>query len=102
MAKAGVVLAILGWSAPAFAEGAMAGKFAFSTTAKPEQTRCAKIGASLAAKLKPPKFKCEASRTGAGAAVTVCLGVGDGAPGYMVFATMKACESERKDESVAE
>ena len=79
----------------------LAGKFAFRTDLKLDQTACVKLTAKDAAQIAAQGYKCESAPLSSGQRALLCSAP-NGKRGYMIFDAKKACDSERKDEAAAE
>ena len=82
-------------------DDALKGKATFDWHSYPERQKCRAIEGQLLADLKSAKFKCDLkpiSNTASGAKAFVCTEQ-KGKREYLVFATMKACEGERKTQA---
>ena len=89
-------------SAPAgAADTRLAGKFAFRTDANPDKVSCARLTPATASRLASPPYMCESTPLSSGKTALSCSRPG-GSGSYLVFDTKAACESERKDQEVAE
>lgn len=91
-----------GLMVPAKADNAkVLGKFAFRTDANLSKTSCTRITAQTASKIASASYRCESTPLSSGKKALMCSAPG-GRGGYLIFDTMLSCESERKDEAVAE
>ena len=94
------VLVLLLVSAPVEAESldVLHGKFAFNWHADPGRQKCIKVAEQLLADFKSSKYRCDLkvkSNTSSGASVRTCTDT-KGRKEYLIFDTMRACETERK------
>jgi len=97
-AAAAITACIL--SAPALADpiDVLNGQYAFNWLTEPAKTRCVKVDAKLFADFKSPQYRCELTpktNTNIGAPVRLCTGVKNKKE-YLIFATQKQCNDERK------
>lgn len=79
----------------------LAGKFAFDWHSLPDTVRCAKLAGPLLAEMRSAKFRCDpkvVSNTSTGASARVCT-ERKGKREYLIFNTLRACESERKTQA---
>lgn len=77
------------------------GKFAFNWHAMPSRVKCAKVDGKLFAEITSKSFTCEmkpVTNTASGAPARVCTGKKPGTE-YLIFDTLKACETERKTQA---
>lgn len=100
------VLIFFLFSAPAYAQtpDVLQGKFAFNWHNNPDRQKCVKVDGPLLADFKSSNYRCDLkvrTNTSSGTGVRTCTAV-KGRKEYLIFATMRACESERKDQAVAE
>jgi hypothetical protein len=97
--KASAVAAVCA-AAPALAADidTLRGQFAFDWHSDLAKATCQMVDDKLLSLFKSDAYQCElnpASNTASGEAARVCTQKGDGAE-YLIFATQKACEEERK------
>jgi hypothetical protein len=93
-------------SAPADAEtlDVLQGKFAFNWHAEPSREKCIRVEGQLLADFKSAKYRCELkaiSNTSTGASARTCTAA-NGRKEYLIFDTLRACDSERKTQASAE
>lgn len=93
----------------AFAESAAAdppddqlkGRFAFNWHSNPDRQKCRAVEGKLLGDLKSAQYKCDlkpVSNTASGNKAVVCTQA-KGKAEYLIFATMRACEDERKTQA---
>ena len=97
------VLILILVSAPADAErlDVLQGKFAFNWFAEPSREKCIRVVGQLLADLKSTRYRCDLkakSNTSTGASARICSAV-NGRKEYLIFDTLRACESERKTQA---
>lgn len=83
-------------------DDALKGKATFNWRSYPERQKCRSIEGNLLTELKSARFKCNltpVSNTASGAKAVVCTEAKGKNREYLVFATMKACEGERKTQA---
>jgi len=90
-------------SAPADAEAldVLQGKFAFNWHAEPAREKCIGVAGPLLADFKSAKYRCDLkviSNTATGASARTCTAL-NGRKEYLIFDTLRACESERKTQA---
>ena len=100
------VLVLFLLSAPADADrlDVLQGKFAFNWHAEPSREKCIKVAGPLLADFKSTRYRCDLnakSNTSTGASARICTGV-KGRKEYLIFDTLRACESERKTQATNE
>ena len=93
-------------SAPANADtlDVLQGKFAFNWHAEPSREKCVKVEGPLLASFKSTRYRCDLkviSNTSTGARARMCTEV-KGRKEYLIFDTLRACESERKTQATNE
>lgn len=94
------VLTLLLVSAPAVADTPeiLKGKFTFNWHSEPGRQKCLKVDGPVLASFKSSKYRCDLnakSNTASGASARTCTEV-KGSKEYLIFDTMRACETERK------
>lgn len=80
------------------------GKFAFNWAAEPSREKCVKVEGALLATFKSTKYKCDLNvrtNTASEAAARSCTEV-KGHKEFLIFDTMRACETERKTQATNE
>jgi hypothetical protein len=97
------VLILILVSAPANADrlDVLQGKFAFDWYAEPSGEKCIRIVGQLLADLKSTRYRCDLkakSNTSTGASARTCTEV-NGRKEYLIFDTLRACESERETQA---
>lgn len=97
-------LALLALTAPASAQelDILQGKYAFNWRSNPDREKCVKIDGKLFDELKSSKYKCdlkEISNTSSGEKARVCSQGEKTGKEYLIFATFRSCEKERKDQA---
>lgn len=97
-------LALLALAAPASAQGLdiLQGKYGFNWRSNPDRAKCVKIDGKLFDELKSPKYKCdlkEISNTASGEKGRVCSQGENKGKEYLIFATLRSCEKERKTQA---
>lgn len=97
-------LALLAISVPASAQdlGILQGKYGFNWRSNPDREKCVKIDGKLFDELKSSKYKCdlkEISNTSSGEKARVCSQGEKTGKEYLIFATFRSCEKERKDQA---
>ena len=97
----GCLIAVALSSPAEAADPRLAGKFAFRTDVNLEKASCTRLTPATASRLASPSYGCETASLSSGKTALLCSRPG-GRSGYLVFDTKAACESERKDEAVAE
>jgi len=90
-------------SAPADADrlDVLQGKFAFNWHAEPSREKCIRVAGLLLADFKSTRYRCDLnakSNTSTGASARTCTEV-NGRKEYLIFDTLRACESERKTQA---
>ena len=94
---------MIGAAAPAIAEDieSLKGQFTFNWFKSPEKAKCAAVDDKLLALFKSDAYTCNLeviTNTASGEPARVCTQKGDGAE-YLIFASKKACESERETQA---
>jgi hypothetical protein len=94
------VLTLFLVSTPADADrlDVLQGKFAFNWSANLGRQKCVSVAGPLLADFKSTRYRCDLkviSNTSTGASARVCTEV-KGRKEYLIFDTLRACESERK------
>lgn len=77
------------------------GQFAFDWHSEPSKVKCVAIDDKLLAQFKSDAFKCDlkvVTNTASDEPARVCTEKGDKRE-YLIFATRKACESERETQA---
>lgn len=102
-------LVLLALSTPASAQdlGVLQGKYGFNWRSNPDREKCVKVDGKLFDDLKSAKYKCdlkEISNTSSGEKARVCTAAKNGkatkdGKEYLIFATFRSCEKERKDQA---
>jgi hypothetical protein len=102
-------LALLALAAPASAQSLdiLQGKYGFNWRSNPDRAKCEKIDGKLFDEFKSAKYKCELkeiSNTASGEKARVCTAAKNGkatkdGKEYLIFATFRSCEKERKDQA---
>lgn len=97
-------LVLLALSAPASAQdiGILQGKYGFNWRSNPDRAKCVKIDGKLFDEFKSAKYKCdlkEISNTSSGEKARVCSQGEKTGKEYLIFATFRSCEKERKDQA---
>lgn len=97
-------LTLLALSVPASAQdlGVLQGKYGFNWRSNPERAKCEKIDGKLFDEFKSAKYKCElkeVENTASGEKARVCSQGENKGKEYMIFATFRSCEKERKTQA---
>lgn len=102
-------LALLALSVPASAQdlSILQGKYGFNWRSNPDREKCVKIDGKLFESLQSANYKCELkeiSNTSSGEKARVCTAAKNGketkdGKEYLIFATFRSCEKERKDQA---
>lgn len=102
MVKSGWVLigSLLTVATPAQAQAieTLQGHFTFNWHANPARQKCVEVKGALLADFKSKQYRCEmkpVTNTASGGSARVCTLI-KGGKEYLIFATRKACEEERK------
>ncbi len=90
-------------SAPAQADSldVLQGKFAFNWRAAPSREKCIMIAGQSLADFKSTRYRCNLkakSNSSTGASYRTCTEA-NGRKEYLIFDTLRACESERKTQA---
>jgi hypothetical protein len=97
------VLILFIFTAPADAGklDVLEGKFAFNWAAEPSHEKCVRVAGQLLADFNSTKYRCDLnvkSNSSTGASFRTCTEV-NGRKEYMIFGTLRACESERRTQA---
>jgi len=97
-------LTLLALSVPASAQdlGVLQGTYGFNWRSNPERAKCEKIDGKLFDEFKSAKYKCdlkEISNTASGEKARVCSQGENKGKEYLIFATFRSCEKERKTQA---
>lgn len=97
-------LTLLALSVPASAQdlGVLQGKYGFNWRSNPDKAKCVKIDGKLFDEFKSPAYKCdlkEIENTASGEKARVCSQGENKGKEYLIFATFRSCEKERKTQA---
>jgi hypothetical protein len=97
------VLILILVSTPAHADrlDVLQGKFAFNWYAELSREKCIRVAGHLLADFKSTSYRCDLkakSNTSTGASARTCTEA-NGRKEYLIFDTLRACESERKTQA---